>query len=276
MTLLLAPDHRECIASFKRDTFDAVITDLRHGVEGAIQLRQDLRSLNAKIPILFMTPLLCWSDVRLLDQIVEDPHSYYIPENPDRKFILAKLEQVIHAYHAETELIMLQDRIDRNWFLASVLQHAMLPPWVHFGKNYEFSSLYRPFTKVSGDLFEWFPLDDERALFIFGDISGHGTHSALAMSAIQSVLKQAVMLDKERAENPARIAAEINRFFCQNLHNIVYMSTLIAYIDFKKNCIRSLNAGYMDIICVDSEICCYIPNPHLQIPFRGLAHNLFQ
>ena len=231
----------------------AVITEICSGTESGIRFRRQIRRVSEQVPILFMTPIFFWSDVRLLDRIVEDPHSYYIPENADRKFMVAKLSQVINSSQAEDSLRHLKSRIARNWFLASLLQQAMLPPWVYFSSSYEFSCFYRPYTKVSGDLFEWLPLDDDRALFIFGDVSGHGTHSALAMTAVQSFLKQIILRDRERATRPCLIATDINEFFCNHLHNIVYMSTLIAYIDFKNNNLRYQNAGYMDLICVDGD-----------------------
>ena len=235
----------------RKQKFDAVISEVCSDVNEGLLFRQTVRLLDEMLPILFVTPVIYWSDVKLLDRVVEDPHSYYIPENADRVFMLAKLKQVVNSYQAEKALETLKSRITRNWYLASLLQHAMLPPWVYFCDSYEFSYLYRPFTRVSGDLFEWLPLDADRALFIFGDVSGHGTHSALAMSAVQAFLKQIVLGDKEKARHPCVIATEINDFFCNHLHNIVYMSTLIAYVDFKKNYFCYQNAGYMDIICVE-------------------------
>ena len=237
----------------KEQKFDAVIYDIGNDPDAGLQMRRLIRDHDAQLPILFITPIFYWSDARLLDQIVEDPHSYYIPENVDRKFMVAKLRQVISSSQAENSLHQLMNKITRNWFLASLLQQAMLPPWVYFSDSYEFSCLYKPFSRVSGDLFEWLPLDEDRALFVFGDVSGHGTHSALAMSAIQSFMTQAIMLDKERATKPNLIASDINEFFCQHLHNIVYMSALIAYIDFKNNYLCYQNAGYMDIICVNAD-----------------------
>lgn len=253
ISITAAGSSAEALEYMQRETFDAIIFEIGSDGDGSLQFRKNVRLSDIKIPILFMTPLFYWSDVKLLDRIVEDPHSYYIPENADRKFMTAKLQQVIHACQAENSLKSLQNTISRNWFLAGVLQQAMLPPWVYFGGNYEFSCFYRPFTQVSGDLFEWLPLGEDEALFIFGDISGHGTHSALAMTAVQSFLKQIILLDKEKARHPDLIAADINDFFCTHLHNIVHMSTLIAYIDFKNNYLCYQNAGYMDMLCLDAE-----------------------
>ena len=246
-------ENEEGLRLLRREEFDAVILDLCSNAEKSILFRWEIRAIDEKIPVLFMTPLFYWSDVQILDRIVEEPHSYYIPENADRKFMIAKLRQVIGSCRAESSLNRLKDKITRNWFLASLLQQAMLPPWVYFGGRYEFSCLYKPFSRVSGDLFEWLPLDEDHALFIFGDVSGHGTHSALALTAVQSFLKQIILLDKGKAARPCQIASEINKFFCDHLHNIVHMSALIAYIDFAENRIRYQNAGYMDPICIDSK-----------------------
>ncbi|MBP5181457.1 MAG: hypothetical protein J6331_00365, partial [Lentisphaeria bacterium] len=77
-------ERRDGLKHFREDVFDAVITDICRDMEEGMLLRRELRSLNKKVPILFMTPPFFWSDVRLLDRLVEDPHSYYIPENADR------------------------------------------------------------------------------------------------------------------------------------------------------------------------------------------------
>ena len=253
ISVIIADNPQEALEMLQQDTFDAVVAEIGSDSEGSLQFRKDVRLHNAEIPFLFMMPQGCWSDMQLLGRIVEDSRSYCIPENADRNFMTAKLHQVIRSCRAEHSLKSLKSAISRNGFLASVLQQAMLPPWVYFGKDYEFSCFYRPFTQVSGDLFEWLPLGEDQALFIFGDISGHGTHSALAMTAVQSFLKQIVLLDREKARHPCLIATDINEFFCTHLHNIVHMSTLIAYIDFKNNDLCYLNAGYMDLWCLDAE-----------------------
>ena len=252
-SLSLASNRREAVAILERENFDIVITNIDTQANDVFLLREELRRNHKKLPLLVMTPLFNLSDSKLLGRIIEDPHSYYIPENADCNFMMTKLRQVISSYQMVSAVEQLQTRINRSWLIAKQLQQAMLPPWVYFGKNYEFSFYYRPFSKVSGDLFEWLPLGEDQVLFIFGDISGHGTHSALAMTAVQSYLKQIILLDQNKARQPAKIAADINDFFCTHLCNIVYMSSLIAYIDFKNNYLCYQNAGYVDITCVNAD-----------------------
>ena len=251
--IVAVSEPKDAETNLQQEKFDAVILEIGPDAEQCFLLRRRIRKYHTWIPILFITPLFYWNDPQMLDRIVEDPHSFYIPENADKKFLTAKLTQVITASHAQTALNQLQNKISRNLFLASQLQRALLPPWVYFSDSYEFSSYYQPYSSVSGDLFEWLPLDEDRVLFIFGDVCGHGTHSALAMTAIQSFLKQLTTEDKEHATRPCLLANDINEYFCNHMQNIVYMSTLIVYIDFRNNFIRYQNAGYMDIIAVDAK-----------------------
>ena len=167
VTLMTASGIDEAQKILRQERIDAVITDVDLGMS----LRKKIRKTDSLLPILFMIPAFSCSDVRLLGRVAEDPRSYYAPENADKKLVLAKIDQMIESCHAEASLQLLKNKISRNWFIAGLLQQAILPPWVYFSDSYEFSCLYRPFTEVSGDLFGWMPLDEERALFIFGDVS---------------------------------------------------------------------------------------------------------
>ena len=76
----------EAVPLLPAENFDAVIANIDSNPQ---EVRAEIRSTYDKLPILFMTPLFNWSGSRLLDQIVDDPHSYCIPENADREFMTA-------------------------------------------------------------------------------------------------------------------------------------------------------------------------------------------
>ena len=253
LLLTVTDNPQDALRRLKKNPFDAIITEAGEGDDSGLAFREMVRQQGDRTPMVFLAPVKYWSDLNLLNRIAEDGTSCCIPESAGARILIGKLRQVINASNAVNSLAQLKVKIERDEFLASQLQLAMLPPWVHFCDSYEFSCLYQPYSGVSGDLFEWMPLDDSRALFIFGDVSGHGTHSALAMTAVQSFLKQTILLDKEKATRPDQIASEINDFFCNHLQNIVYMCTMIAYFDFGKNYLCYQNAGYLDITCVNAK-----------------------
>ena len=79
----------EAVPLLPAENFDAVIANIDSNPQEGFLLRAEIRRTYDKLPILFMTPLFNWSGSRLLDQIVDDPHSYCIPENADREFMTA-------------------------------------------------------------------------------------------------------------------------------------------------------------------------------------------
>ena len=248
----MASTANEALQLFRNNKFDAVISDILMNSVDGFMFRDMIRKYNKQIPFIFLTSLVNDIDNSLMARIMQDNHSHYLSKNFNRSFLLAKLDQAIKSYHAETAVSVLEKEIQDNLDLASRLQAAMLPPWAHIDAHYEFGYLYRPLDKISGDLFEWIPLNEDSCLCIFGDISGHGTHSALAMTAVQSFLKQLIAISPNDAWQPHLVARRINEFFCQKLRGCTYMSTLIMIWDFKQNILRFHNAGYPDPLCFDT------------------------
>ena len=151
-------------------------------------------------------------DNSLINQIMKDSYSYYLNKNFTRTSLLEKLDQVVRAYQAQNEISQLEKKIESDLELATQVQTAMLPPWIRFTECYEFSFIYRPLFKISGDLFEWIPIDPQSCLCVFGDISGHGIHSALTMTAVQSILKQMITIHAPDELRPDRILRQLNDF----------------------------------------------------------------
>lgn len=240
----------EGIAAFKSGSFAAVITDvMMEPVDGFI-FREMIRACNKTIPIVFLTSLIGGSDHYLLNMITQDPCSYFIPKQSGKLLLLNKLDQILMAYRTERAQNFAQNRLREELALASNIQRAMLPPYVYSGNCFEYSCLYRPLHKISGDLYERLPITDSRGIMVFGDLSGHGIHSALAMIAVQSFLKS---IDLDQENLPCTLARKLNGFLWRQLHGIAYMCALIVFYDFEKNIMRYYNSGMGDLLCVNSR-----------------------
>ena len=224
-------DHAEqALDAFKQKRFDAVLSDIMMDSVDGFKFRDMIRNYNKRIPIIFLTSLMDDIDNSLINQIMKDSYSYYLNKNFTRTSLLEKLDQVVRAYQAQNEISQLEKKIESDLELATQVQTAMLPPWIRFTECYEFSFIYRPLFKISGDLFEWIPIDPQSCLCVFGDISGHGIHSALTMTAVQSILKQMITIHAPDELRPDRILRQLNDFFCEKLNMCSYMTCLITII----------------------------------------------
>lgn len=81
------------------------------------------------------------------------------------------------------------DEIDRELQLASRLQRDFLPRGVTKIGPIRFSTLYRPCTWVSGDIFDIFQLDETHVGFYLADAIGHGVAAGLLTMYIKHAIK---------------------------------------------------------------------------------------
>lgn len=58
--------------------------------------------------------------------------------------------------------------------------------------------IYKPVREVSGDLFDFFFIDDENLVFTIGDVSGKGVPAAIFMSIAQTIIKANALFKKAK------------------------------------------------------------------------------
>ena len=238
----------EAMGKIRTISFNAIISDVLMGDVDGFMLRDGVRGLNKTIPIVFLTSLVNEND-GLMKRVMEDFYSYYLSKNATRETILRCLAYVTNAYRIEQDATKQLERMEKGMALASLVQKAVLPKWAHVDETYHYSGYWQPYGQISGDLVEWIPISDSSCVGVFGDISGHGTHSALAMMAVQVFLKQVAPTLTDRKVRPHRLIRELNTFFAQNLQNVTYMACLVVYWNFATNEVIFHNAGYGDLKC---------------------------
>ncbi|MCR5751345.1 MAG: SpoIIE family protein phosphatase [Kiritimatiellae bacterium] len=240
----------EAIACVRRERFHAIVSDVMMGDMDGFMFRSLVREIDETIPVVFLTSMMNDVGNAFMERVTEDVHSYYVAKSAPRSVLVGKLRQVVKAYIAELNVRSMERHLAKDLALASFVQKAMLPQWVHVDRRYSYTSCFTPYREVSGDLYEWFPVSEDTALFIGGDIAGHGTTASLAMTAVQAFLKQFSSLDEKRARRVDRIAQSIHSFLHSNLRDVAYMVATIVYFDFKNREGLYLNCGNPGIMVV--------------------------
>lgn len=239
----------EALHRLQHSKFDIIISDVVMESLDGFAFREEVRRAYPHLPFIFLTSMTNSSDNAFFLRIMDDLFSYYVPKDSGRELLIRRLRQIAYAFDLHLQAHRQTQQIHENLKLASLVQHAVLPSWAYRSDACEFSYLYRPLHKISGDLVEYYPLKPGRSgLFIIGDISGHGTQAALSMMAVQSLLLLTVK--EENVTHPEEIARIVNQFLYDHLPEMVYMCALIVYWDFEHNLLRMLNAGQPEMICL--------------------------
>jgi serine phosphatase RsbU (regulator of sigma subunit) len=78
--------------------------------------------------------------------------------------------------------------------------------------GFEFSHRIFPSLYLSGDFFDYFPLDENRSFFYFADVSGHGASSAFITMMLKTLCHRWVIDAKKRGEvSPSEFISHVNQ-----------------------------------------------------------------
>ena len=233
-------------------TFSAIISDIMMGEMDGFVFRDIVRGIEPKIPIFFLTALDPEEGGGFLKRILEDAISYYLPKAISTETLLKRVKQVVASHRVE---MFIQNKIDedrKSLELASHIQRSLLPARAIQTQRVFYTTYWRPMDIVSGDLFEAIPFGVNSYLYVLGDIQGHGTSAALAMTAVQSFLKTLARIDGAPTMGPDAIANMIHAFFRANLADVSYMTALICIHRPLVGHVRWISCGAPDLIVFDN------------------------
>ena len=250
-SLTLCLDPQEAYSKFKSEPYDVIITDINmNGING-FDLRGLIRNSNKLIPIIFMSSLADNMDNTLMKQITADRYSYYMNKSFKKMDLLMMIERALEVPNAQQQIAALKDGIEKDLRLAGQIQKFMLPQWSMVNDDFVMSYIYEPHAQVSGDLHEFFPIGAHRYISVVGDISGHGISAALCMTPIQLFIKNLFAYQSQETITPDLVLTQLNKIFCNNFKQNVYMTCLIVLWDFENNHLIYHSAGHPDMICLN-------------------------
>jgi len=138
------------------------------------------------------------------------------------------------------ELSSLQYREDLNH--ASEIQQSLIKtnfPAFLKRKEIDLHVIYKPVRVVSGDLFDFFFIDDDHLLLTIGDVSGKGMPAAIFMSVALTIIKNSVYL-----KYPRKIVKKTNaELYTSNKHQY-FLTLFLGVLNVKTGVLEYCNAAH--------------------------------
>lgn len=106
---------------------------------------------------------------------------------------------------------------------------------------------YRPYREVSGDLYSFYQIDENRRLIFFADATGHGIPAAL-LTAVAVMGLESVM---SSVQDPAGVAIGLNRLLTQRVSREFFMTGVILVLEPNKA--SYVNAGHPPAFLIRSD-----------------------
>jgi sigma-B regulation protein RsbU (phosphoserine phosphatase) len=100
--------------------------------------------------------------------------------------------------------------------------------------------LWKPAREVSGDLYDFVRLDENRLAVVVADVSDKGMPAALFMSLVRSALRASAVPDL----TPAQSVMQANRVIAADAHGGMFVTVFFAVIDFANQRMTYVNGGH--------------------------------
>lgn len=133
-----------------------------------------------------------------------------------------------------------QGRLERELQMAREVQMHLIPTETPQVPGWQFAALYKPAREVSGDLYDFIPLDDNRIVALIADVSDKGMPAALFMSLSRSVLRASAAADL----SPAQSITRANRLISADANDGMFVTAFYALLDLEEGKIQYVNAGH--------------------------------
>ncbi|HNX78970.1 MAG TPA: SpoIIE family protein phosphatase [Prolixibacteraceae bacterium] len=188
-----------------------------------------------------------------LSQISSELHSFSI-EVLDQKFpirnetlaLQKSLQMLQERYERhkkfEAEVNTLGKKFVSDLQLASEIQHNIIPPTGSYSlpdSNIRIHTVFRPAEYVSGDLYDFFMIDERHLLITMGDVSGGGIPAALFMGVAQTYIRSNASLKTAKD-----IVNQVNIQLCKNNSNQFFLTLFLGILDIRTKTFHYCNAGH--------------------------------
>lgn len=124
--------------------------------------------------------------------------------------------------------------------VASTLQENFFPRQPAVLGNWKITGSCLPASRVGGDYFDYFAIDDHQLLIIIGDVSGHGIAAALVVA-----MAKALIAHPKTGCDPAKILTMMQRVFLATLRKEKMMTCQVALLDIREGTLTLANAGHL-------------------------------
>ena len=249
--VITASDGLSALEGAKAHTPDLILLDLMmpkmDGFEVINKLRAD--SQTRTIPVIMLTARAQVDEkIQGLDAGADD----YITKPFDLKELTARIKAVLGRTQPAKYINPLIGAMG-DWFsetgveqlaahlkMAATIQQRLLPQLPPNLPEFDIAGILRSSTSISGDFYDFIPLDDDCLGVAIADVRGKGIPAALLMVMIRTALR--LVCREERS--PASVLKRINDLLVINTEPDLFATMVYGILDSKSLTFTYSNAGH--------------------------------
>ncbi len=135
--------------------------------------------------------------------------------------------------------------VTKEWAMVAETQLSFLPQRIPEIKGLSMATYFRPLVNVSGDYYDVLPIDEDKTLFLLGDVSGKGLAAALVMGIVVNTVR----ILENKTDLPAIVRSVDNAIKGMRLED-KYTVLFIGLVDTKEMVMTYVNASMADPVII--------------------------
>ena len=143
-----------------------------------------------------------------------------------------------------------KEKLESELEIARQVQAQLFPKQVPKLKTLELVGVCNPARIVSGDYYDFIPLDSRWTALVIGDISGKGISAALLMASVQSSLHAQLTAGANVAVSTATLVSRLNRQLYESTTPEKYATFYCGMYDDQSGGLMYTNAGHLAPILI--------------------------
>ncbi len=187
--------------------------------------------------LLLRQPKLADTMVRTLTRRLDATNNSAFRDLQEKNRQLQKAYDDLKAAQAQ---IIEKERLERELQVAAEIQISILPQELPQVPGYDFGACMVPARMVGGDLYDVFPLDNEKMGVLIGDVADKGIPAAIFMARTHAL----IMVEAGHGGSPGEILLRANRHLIQLQQADQFVTVLFGILDCRNGVMDLARAGH--------------------------------
>jgi sigma-B regulation protein RsbU (phosphoserine phosphatase) len=150
------------------------------------------------------------------------------------------LQQAYDELKAAQDQLIEKERLERELQVAADIQLSILPDDLPDVDRFSFGARILPARQVGGDLYDVFPLTNDRVGVLIGDVADKGVPSALFMARAHALL----MAEADIGLTAGEVLRLVNRHITRLQKSTQFVTVLYGILDLKTSAFSYARAGH--------------------------------
>ncbi|MFH2035035.1 MAG: SpoIIE family protein phosphatase [Candidatus Zixiibacteriota bacterium] len=158
--------------------------------------------------------------------------------------ITKALNEMMSRLRRDRANIIERERVAKEIEVAGQIQKTLLPSELPDIPNLEVDTFYRAASRISGDLYDVFRVDDKNYCFLVADVSGKGIPASLIMSVLRTVIR----IQAREESSSHKMLISVNDYIKTDIPAGIFITIFLGVYNIDTREMNFVSAGHNPLI----------------------------